>query len=277
MWEKRRLLIWGTTYPEFSKQYYETVCTGAIDADTGKLLRIYPITLRHLEEPFHSFDWIEADIQRNTSDVRPESYRINQDSIKVEGHIGTKKNKSTNEWAERAKWMLTAGNVFSSVKALVEARHANHTSLGLVRPKRIVGFHMKHRPTKEREEWEQHRGQAIAQKDLFVNVDSKTKDLAFMPVRYYAKFVCDDPKCSTEHEMSILDWGMYVLSRNEWIKKGADGAKKSVLDLLEARTDLTKRDAHFILGNTKAHPDAFMIVGLFCPPKAEPDRQAKLF
>jgi hypothetical protein len=27
MWTKKRLLIWGTTYPEFSKTYYETVCT----------------------------------------------------------------------------------------------------------------------------------------------------------------------------------------------------------------------------------------------------------
>src|SRR5258707_15707067 len=47
-WIPKRLLIWGTTYPEFSKKYYETVCTGAIDGDTGKLLLIYPATLRYL-------------------------------------------------------------------------------------------------------------------------------------------------------------------------------------------------------------------------------------
>jgi len=43
MWTTTKLLIWGTTYPEFSKTYYETVCTGALDEDTGKLVRIYPI------------------------------------------------------------------------------------------------------------------------------------------------------------------------------------------------------------------------------------------
>ena len=27
MWKRTRLLIWGKTYPEFSKKYYETVIT----------------------------------------------------------------------------------------------------------------------------------------------------------------------------------------------------------------------------------------------------------
>jgi hypothetical protein len=54
MWERKQLLVWGTTYPEFSKTYYETVCMGAIDGATGRLMRIYPITLRHMKEPFHA-------------------------------------------------------------------------------------------------------------------------------------------------------------------------------------------------------------------------------
>jgi hypothetical protein len=40
VWAKKKFLIWGKTYPEFSKTYYETVCTGAVDADTGRLVRI---------------------------------------------------------------------------------------------------------------------------------------------------------------------------------------------------------------------------------------------
>jgi len=37
-WEKTRPLIWGTSYSEFSKSYFETVCTGALDGATGKLV-----------------------------------------------------------------------------------------------------------------------------------------------------------------------------------------------------------------------------------------------
>ena len=41
------------------------MCTGAIDAATGRLVRIYPITLRYMKEPFRHYSWIEADVERN--------------------------------------------------------------------------------------------------------------------------------------------------------------------------------------------------------------------
>jgi hypothetical protein len=100
-WAQKRLLIWGKTYPEFSAKYYETVCTGAVDGDTGKLVRIYPITLRYAKNPFEMYSWVEAKIERNTSDPRPESFKIEQDSIKVVGRIDTK-----DGWVERSKWIL---------------------------------------------------------------------------------------------------------------------------------------------------------------------------
>jgi hypothetical protein len=34
VWTTKKLLIWGKTYPEFSKSYYETVCTGAVDEES---------------------------------------------------------------------------------------------------------------------------------------------------------------------------------------------------------------------------------------------------
>lgn len=78
-WIRKKLLIWGKTYPEFSEKYYETVCTGALDVETGNLIRLYPITLRYMKEPFKAYDFVEAEIERNSSDPRPESYKINQE------------------------------------------------------------------------------------------------------------------------------------------------------------------------------------------------------
>lgn len=276
VWEQKRLLVWGTTYPEFSKKYYETVCSGAIDRDSGRLRRIYPITLRYMKEPFHAFDWIEAKVERNMSDFRPESYRIDQGSIKTVGHIDTNKNG----WAERAEWMLRPGNVFRSVAALREAQGADHTSLGLIKPKEVLRFYLRPRPVSDKAEWETHREAAIAQKDLLVDVDAATKDLKYMPIQYRAEFICGDPACSTKHDMSVLDWGTYVLSRKEYARGGAPLAEKNVIAALTKRMDLTKRNAHFILGNTKAHPDAFMVVGFFAPPISaaqKPSTQIPLF
>lgn len=101
MWEKKRLLIWGKTYPEFSKTYYETVCTGAIDGETGRLVRIYPITLRYNAEQFAKYQWIEALVERNPKDYRPESFRIRQDSIVLGERLET-----DDGWKARSEWVL---------------------------------------------------------------------------------------------------------------------------------------------------------------------------
>jgi len=263
VWTKKKFLIWGKTYPEFSKSYYETVCTGAVDAETGCLVRIYPVTLRYLKEPFKAYDWVEVEAERNESDFRPESFRIRQDTLKVVGHIDTKRK---GEWLERKRWILSATNVFASVEALQAAEAVDHTSLGLVRPKSIRRIYLRRKPDHERNEWDQQRAAALRQKELFVDAETETKDLQFMPVQYRACFRCDDPMCTTEHDLSILDWGVYVLSRREYATGGAAVAERKVIEKIEELLDSTKREPYLFLGNTKAHSQSFMIVGLFHPP-----------
>jgi len=269
-WTQKKILIWGKTYPEFSEKYYETVCTGAVDPDTGKLVRIYPITLRYMKEPFKTYDWVETKIDRNTSDPRPESFKIEQNSIKVVGHIDTK-----DGWVERSRWILRDGNVFRSVEALRAAQSRDGTSLGLVRPKTVHKIFCKKRPDSERTEWDAHRARALAQKELFVDAETETKDLVYMPVQYRAKFSCDDPACTTEHDLSILDWGIYALSRRQYATRGAAMAERDVIAKIEECMDAATHDAYFFLGNTKAHPQNFMIVGLYYPPKVLPKQTSK--
>lgn len=272
-WEKKRLLIWGTTYPEFSRKHYETVCTGAIDGDTGRLVRIYPITLRYMEERFGHYSWVEAEVTRNTSDFRPESFKIKQDTIRIVGKVGTEKGG----WAERSKWVLRPENIFTSVRALQEAEARDHTSLGLVRPKEILRVYARHRSDDDRAAWDQHREDAIKQKDLLVDAESKIRDLAFVPVEYRAVFTCEDPVCATKHDMSILDWGLYVLHRRQFAKGGAAVAERDVIARVRTNMDRTKRESYFFLGNTKQHCRNFMIVGLFHPPlPVKPDSQLSL-
>lgn len=280
MWTTKKFLIWGKTYPEFSKTYYETVCTGAVDAETGRLVRIYPVTLRYMKEPFKAYDWIEVEAERNTSDFRPESFRIRQDTLKVVGHVDTKKK---GDWPERRRWILGPKNVFASVEALQAAEAADHTSLGLIRPREIRRVYMRKKPDAERDEWDRQRAAALQQKELFVDAETETQDLQYMPVQYRACFRCDDPDCKTEHDLSILDWGVYVLSRREYAARGPAMAEQKVIEKIEELLDPSKRDPFLFLGNTKGHSQSFMIVGLFYPPiepapkVAEPPRQGSLF
>lgn len=258
-WRTTKLLVWGTTYPEFSKTYYETVCTGAVDESTGRLVRIYPITLRYQQEPFRHYNWINAKIQRNPKDRRPESFRIQQEDIKILDRLDPK-----DGWAKRSEWILRPGNVFKSVEALWAAQAADRTSLGLVKPKRVKRVYVKRLPDSERDEWEKQRANALSQRDLFVDADAEIKDLVFMPVRYRLEFECNDPACNG-HDMSVLDWGMYVLSRKQYAKKNRQQAEADVIAMIHEVTDPEKKDVYLFLGNTLAHPQSFMIVGFYYP------------
>lgn len=51
--------------------------------EDGSWIRLYPIPFRMLEEEkkYEKFSWIEIDVERNSGDFRPESYRpINLDT-----------------------------------------------------------------------------------------------------------------------------------------------------------------------------------------------------
>src|SRR5450432_1349519 len=73
---KERILITVKTYPTLSRKYGETVCTAGIRED-GSWVRIYPVPFRRLEEEeqYKKFDWIECQLARNSTDVRPETFR----------------------------------------------------------------------------------------------------------------------------------------------------------------------------------------------------------
>jgi hypothetical protein len=265
MWNKTRMLIWGKTYPEFSAKYYETVCTGAVHADTGRLIRIYPVTLRYLDTKFKTYQWIEAEIEKNPADPRPESFKIKQNTIVAGEHLSTDRKDG---WEQRARWILRPESIFRSVEALRKAQATDGTSLGLIRPKVIKRFYARTRSPEEKAEWDRKRAIAIRQKDLFVDAESATQDLEFRWVEYHVEFSCDDPDCGLVHDYSIRDWGVYVLDRKQEAKKGDYlAAEADVRAHLTKMTDPATRDVYFYLGNTMQHPRNFMVVGLFYPPK----------
>lgn len=91
-WVEERILIWGKPYPEISSKYYETVCTGGVLAD-GKFIRLYPIPFRYLSDTkiFTKYQWVRAKIKKSKEDPRPESFKVDPESIKAEDNIGPDK------------------------------------------------------------------------------------------------------------------------------------------------------------------------------------------
>src|ERR1700722_3082648 len=68
--------------PQPSKRYGETVCCAGITRQ-GEWRRLYPIRFRRLKDnSFARWQWIECRTARRRSDLRAESRRVSEDSIK---------------------------------------------------------------------------------------------------------------------------------------------------------------------------------------------------
>lgn len=273
--KRTKILIWGKTRPELSRTYLETVCTGGVLPDTKQLIRLYPIPLRFLndEQVFAKYQWIEATIRKAKNDPRPESYNIDCDDIVALDKIDSEKGT----WGSRAEWILQPQNTFRSVFALQEAQQALGTSLGLVKPTEILDFHAESFPKADKDDfWTKYKSmQAIQEIPFEPELDNPKKPLSPPDYRFKVRFRCEGEGLEVIHDFCILDWELDALYAN--LRKHGDAptvAKGKVIDKLKAMLDLTKNDVYFYLGNTRAHPQSFSVVGLWYPKKA---KQASLF
>jgi hypothetical protein len=267
-WERKRVLVWGKTRPEVSQTYREIVCTGGVFEDTKKLVRLYPVPMRYMDDEtvFKKYQWIEAQVAKPPNDPRPESYRIKYDDIKVLGSIPTEKGN----WDARAEWILQPQNLFQSVEELQESQRQFRTSLGLVEPGNIVGVRADRFSHSERVKYLQNYEEVTRQLDLPLDPDNgrEIKPLKPPDYRFKAKFRCDDPRCSQDHEFSILDWEVDALYFRLRQQGGTpEEAAAKVVDRLQDEVLASDKDCRFFLGNISTHPSVFTIVGLWYPKK----------
>lgn len=265
-WTRRRILIWGQTRPELSQKYREIVCTGGIFEDTKTLVRLYPVPLRYLggNGAFKKYQWIEADVQKSSSDPRPESYKIRFDNIKLLDVVKTKQGN----WDERAGWIVNGNNIKDSVEVLQALQATNGTSLGLVKPK--IVSHVSAQRIGQRERsifWEKYR-RALSQMELPLDPNSRKEIKPLTPPDYRFKIVfrCDDKNCKG-HTFSALDWEIDALYFN--LKKRGDGPESASQKVIDKIKEICseKNDLLFFLGNISTHPQIFTIVGFWYPKK----------
>jgi hypothetical protein len=256
------ILICVKTYPEYSVKYTETVCIAGILKDSRRLIRLYPITYRYLEGDmkFEKYQWINAIIEKNPKDSRPESYKVHLDSI----HLGESVDTSGN-WEERKYWVLAEQNIFKSLETLLAAQETKRTSLGLIKVREMIRFEITEKTKHEIEEAETRKEKIIKQLAFF----EVKKDLELLPFRFTLHFLCDDKRCKG-HRSSILDWEFGELYRKV---KGRQNWK----ELIQQKVDQIfsfDRDTHLFMGNMMSHPHAFSVLGFFWPEK---ERQYRLF
>lgn len=234
-------------YPQPSKLYQETVCCAAITED-GRLLRLYPIRYRLLNEnqKFSRYDLIQCRIAKaDIRDPRPESFKVDENSIEI---ITDTKNK-------RGKMALWQPYVVDGLVWLKEEQKKNKCSLGIIKPD-VNSLRFYHKLAKKASEDEQDLLSTAHQVQTSLFEETLTP---LEPPKYifYYEFMIDGNK----HNMQIHDWEVQATFYN-YMKtyKDEETALSKMKDFYNVK--ICEMSPHFIMGNLGSRPYQFMIIGV---------------
>lgn len=270
-----RILITVKTYPTLSAKYGELVCTAGLRQD-GSWIRIYPVPFRQLEayQKFPKYSFIEAEVIRNTRDARPESHKVNTDTLNLTGDVLS----TDDQWRERRQWILSRGTVHTNLTELVEWNKKGVLSIATFKPTKIVDF----KAEADKPEWGDEKLAAVdalaSQGDLFS--EWKGADLATLirklPWKFSYTIEDDAGKRST---MMIEDWEIGELYWN--CLKNSNSPTEAVEKVRQKYlTEFTTKDLYLYLGTTRKYDrwasNPFVIIGVFYPP-IQQQRELDLF
>ncbi len=278
MVEKKRVYIVVKTYPTISDKYAELVCTAGVLED-GSWIRLYPIPFRKLEtyQKYPKYAWMQVEVERNTKDFRPETYRpINLEKIKVEPH------PAKADWEQRRKIIFKNKKIYTDLNELIaQAKsESDPISLAIFKPTKILKFKVE--PTSR--EWDLKKLKnlnALSQQlNLFQTPEETEEEFKVVPkVPYKFSYTFEDSS-GRQSTLMIEDWEIGMLYFN-CLKKHNDESI-AVAKVKEKYFDeFLKRDLYFFMGTTKKFhnvaPNPFIIIGVFYPPFKSPYEQMTLF
>ncbi|WP_245717744.1 hypothetical protein [Nocardia jejuensis] len=261
--ERARVLITVKTYPSPSDAYGETVCVAGVRLDqrSPTWIRLYPMKFRNAEAVmrFKKYDIVEVDVRkRDARDLRIESYRPDQRSLEVVGHMES----DGRQWSARRALI---GHLIgaTSTCALIRANPAGAMgrpapSLGLVKPFVEEMTISRGSPWTPQQQW---KAEAASAPTLF---DDEIDTLEPMPYRIAYRYRCTDPACRG-HQQQCLDWEVGQAGR-EWLRKyGPDGVERRLRQKWEGQMCDPRRDLHFFIGNQARYRRSFEVLGTWYP------------
>jgi len=259
-----RVCVLVKAYPQASSKYKETVCCAGITQD-GTLRRLYPIVYRQLEpaQRFDRFDWIEANMNRAPGDPRPESFRVDQGTLRI---IRAGKRASPESKAE-----IWLPHVAPSLTWLYDAQAKTGQSLGIVCPDPgTLQFRWKPISSAGKEE-KIILHNASLQMTLFEEASINPLPNPEYTFRY------DFESDGKQHAMTIHDWEVQATYAN--YKKsygGPEAALEKMAEYYEQR--ILTMNPHFFVGNMQKRPNQFILIGVLRSTAIEGiDCQQRLF
>ncbi len=267
---RERVFITVKTYPAISKKYDELVCTAGI-RENGDWVRIYPVPFRKLgfEDRYKKYQWIEIDIKKNKSDIRPESFSPNNiEDIGIGEFVDTK-----DEWKERKQIIFKKQKPYTNLEEVIGKAKENQLSITVFKPAELKDFIIEEVDS----EWSEEKIRILEEKakqgSLFETAGDIVKGfrrVQKLPYKFSYQFY---DTAGRESTLMIEDWEIGALYWNCLHRSGEN--KESAVKKVKAKymEELAKRDLYLFLGTTKQYhgwaKNPFVIVGVFYPPKKE--------
>ncbi len=269
------MLILAKTYPTPSKGSVETTCVAAV-SENGELRRVFPVPFRLLpdEKQFKKWQWVTASFRPPTDDQRPESRRIDVDSLAV-GEQVVKGKKA--DWVERIRWIEP--HILPSFTALEERRQTTGETLGFLRPSRLLGLDITPLPVAEQDWNEEERAKLtrdLEQGDLFTDMGDAGRRrramLEKLPFHAHYRYEIDTPHGPEQNRHLVTDWEAGRLYRN-CVRSHGENWQKPFRAKLEEW--MAGRDLVFMMGTQHRFPNQWLVIGLVYPPRSSADEQPK--
>ncbi len=269
MAENKRIYILVKTYPTISDKYAELVCTAGVLED-GSWIRLYPVPFRILngDQQFKKYTWINADVERNTSDFRPESYRPTLDTIVLETKTDQKVKQAN--WDLRKTIIFHNQTIYTNLQTLITEAKETKKSLALFKPKRIINMEIE----ETTREWDYKKLKSLemhkAQLNMFKTIEDLEREFQVVrKVPYYFRYIIEDD-CGKKSTMMIEDWEIGALYWN-CLKRHKNNELAAIEDVKKKYiNDYTQKDLYLILGTTKEFhnraPNPFIIIGVLPLP-----------
>ena len=201
--------------------------------------------------------------------MRPESYKL--DWIGSSGspiRILSEVLPTDNAWRARKDVVLPLrSHCLCCLKR--ERDEKGSPTLGIFRPRSIQRLVIE----EDSPDWSKDELAILhsAQGDLFSGSAPQQPQLEKLPFKFFYEFTCDESAC-TGHRLSCSDWEIGQ-SWRAWKDRYGDKWEEKLRLKYEAEM-IEKRDTHFYVGTVHQHPAAWIIVGLFYPPRSA---QGQLF
>lgn len=251
-WTQRQVLVTVRTYPTPAAKGVEVSCTAGVTAE-GTWIRLFPIPYRRLpdKQRFRKYDWLDVRVTKS-SDYRPESYKVDIDSIRVVSHM-----EPDQSWQARKEILAPLQSHCLCCLAAERDKHGSPT-LGFFKPKKIRRLVIE----PEDEDWTPQERTKLRQLTLFDN--QPVVELQKIPFRFQYHFDCDEESCRS-HTLSCTDWEMSE-SYRQWVRKYGREMWQEKFRQKYEKEMIEKYDTHFFVGTLAPHPNRWNVIGLFYPP-----------